>query len=171
MLTTKRLTLRPFKIEDAEDLFNLNSDPEVLRFTGDAPFRNTEEAEQFITDYLPLQQKGFGRFAMIDSSDDQFIGWCGLKDHGNFVDLGFRLKKKYWGNGFATEASRAMLKHGFHTLELEEIVGRSAPENHASIAILEKLGMTFRTQDSCHGIPDARIYSITKWEYLKDSIG
>ena len=65
----------------------------------------------------------------------------------------------------------AVLEHGFRTLELEEIIGRAALENLASIAILKKLGMALKGEDECHGIPNAQIYSIEKWEYLKNSNG
>ena len=81
------------------------------------------------------------------------------------------MQKQHWGQGFASEAAFAMLDHGFRTLGLKEIIGRSALENHASIAILKKLGMTLKGEDECHGIPNAQIYSIVNWEQQKDLNG
>lgn len=164
-LLSDRLILRPMILEDAKDLCELNSDPDVLKFTGDSPFESIEEAQQFIQDYIAKQKQGFGRLTITRKSDDRYLGWCGLKDHGTFVDLGFRLKKEFWNKRYASESASVVLEHGFRNLELEEITGRTASENLASVAILKKLGMTFRRAEECHGIPNAQIYSIKKWEY------
>ena len=85
------------------------------------------------------------------------LGWCGLKKHPEgFVDLGYRLQKNYWNQGYATEAGLASLKYGFETLALKEIVGQVIPKHTASIRVLEKVGMTF----SHEGIDQEEGYKI-----------
>ena len=104
-----------------------------------------------------------GRWAVIRKKDDAFLGWCGLKKHEDgMVDLGFRLMKKYWNKGYATEAAKACVDHGFNTLGLKEIIGRAAQENMASINVLEKCGMDFWKEDECKGIDDSVYYRIRK---------
>jgi len=143
--TTQRLLLREFAAGDAEPLYLLNSDPEVLRYTGDEPFPDVHAAAEFIRNYTHYRDHGFGRWAVISRSSDEFMGFCGLRKgaDGN-VDLGFRLFPGFWAKGIATEAAGAALSAGFNQFGLEEIIGRAMRENLPSISILQKLGMTFR---------------------------
>ena len=147
MLETTRLILKPATIEDAENLFKLNSDPEVMRYTGDQKFQSTLEAQKIINENLIPQFNNYqmGRF-MIFLKDGTFIGWCGLKYflETDEVDLGYRLKRSFWGKGFATEASKVCLDYGFNNLNLKRIIGKAMPENIGSIKVMQKLGMTFR---------------------------
>jgi ribosomal-protein-alanine N-acetyltransferase len=147
MLHTARLILKPATIEDAENLCQLNSDPEVMRYTGDQNFHSNLEAQKIINENLIPQFKQYkmGRF-MIFLKDGTFIGWCGLKyfPETDEVDLGYRLKRSCWGQGFATEASKACLEYGFNHLNLKRIIAKAMPENIGSIKVMQKLGMTFR---------------------------
>lgn len=171
LIETERLALSEPGIAHAEGWFELNSDSEVLKYTGDKAFESLEQTKEFLSDYLSTLSPGFGRLSIHLKETNEFVGWCGLKEHESFVDLGYRINKKYWGNGYATEAAQASLKFGFEELGLDEITGRSAAENIASIKILEKLGMKFLRLEECHGIPNARVYSINKWEYSENSNG
>lgn len=145
IIETDRLYLREFQIEDAASLFLLNEDLDVLQFTGDVPFANIKEARNFVEGYDHYVEYGFGRWAVIRKNDEEFLGWCGLKytpeldEH----DIGFRLFKKYWGQGVATEAAKACLIHGFQDLQLKEIVGRAMKSNPASVKVLKKIGLFF----------------------------
>lgn len=160
---TIRLQLREFRISDAHDLYALNADPEVLRYTGDKAFGSPAEAESFLTNYRDYDLHGFGRWAVIDRESGDFLGWCGLKrNEENLVDLGFRLFKSAWGQGYATEAAKACLGYGFESLKLEEIIGRASRENSASLRVLQKLGMDFWKYGSCEGIPNAVYWRISK---------
>jgi [ribosomal protein S5]-alanine N-acetyltransferase len=154
-LTTDRLILREFKLEDAVGLFELNADPIVLQFTGDAPFSSIEEAKRFIQNYSHYQEYGFGRWSVLDKGTDEFLGWCGLKytpEKGE-CDLGFRLMQKFWNKGYATEAAIASLSYGFNELNLKEIVGRAMIDNKASVAVLRKVGMFEEKQFDFDGKP------------------
>jgi ribosomal-protein-alanine N-acetyltransferase len=148
MLTTQRLVLRPMKIEDASHLFELNLDPEVVRYTGDTSCASISDALKIITDLSHPQFKNYkmGRFSVL-LHDGTYLGWCGLKihpDYDNEVDLGYRFHRRFWGMGYATEASLACLKYGFEELGLTRIVAKVMPANVGSIKVVQKLGMTFR---------------------------
>lgn len=143
--STKRLMLREFEPEDASALFALNSNPEVLRYTGDRSFVDLRAAESFIEDYDHYRRFGFGRWAVVLKQEGRFIGYCGLRqdEKSGEVDLGFRLFTDYWSRGYATEAGQAALKLGFERFKLKEIVGRCMRENLPSVSVLQKLGMEF----------------------------
>jgi len=165
--TTGRLVLREMTSDDAEHAFRLNSDPEVVRHTGDGPFASVEAAREFLAAYQDYKLHGFGRWAVVRRSDSVWLGWCGLKRHANGdVDLGYRLLREYWGQGYATEAGRACLQLGFGRFELETIIGRVARENIASVRVLEKLGMRYWKTDVCEHDPAALIYRIERVEQL-----
>lgn len=155
--------LRQFAIEDAPALYDLNSDPEVMKYTGDFPFASVEEAEDFVSGYDHYRDYGYGRWSVILRETGEFIGWCGLKlNELGQVDIGFRFFRKHWGKGYATESARATLAYGFSELEMEEIIGRAAKANTASIRVLEKLGMKYWKEDSCKGIDESAYYRIKK---------
>jgi RimJ/RimL family protein N-acetyltransferase len=145
LLTTERIYLREFEPADAASLYALNSNPEVLRYTGDSPFLNSAAAESFIRDYDHYRRFGYGRWAVILKQGERFIGYAGLRHDEKTaeVDLGFRLFTNYWSQGFATEAGRAALTLGFERFKLERIIGRSMRENLPSVSVLQKLGMEF----------------------------
>ncbi len=145
-IETPRLLLREFREDDAEALFRLNSDPEIMRYTGDTPFTDPASARHFLHHYDDYARNGFGRWAVTRRSDGEFMGFCGLRrdpDSGE-VDLAFRLFRKFWASGYATEASSACLQAGFEDFGLAEIVGRAMRENLPSISVLQKLGMKYR---------------------------
>lgn len=145
ILETTRCYLRELTIDDAPHFFDLNADEEVLKYTGDKAFESVEAAQQFLENYNPYQEYGYGRWAVMDKKTDEFIGWCGLKYSAelNEVDLGFRFFKKYWNQGYATETAQACLDYGFKQLHLNKIVGRAMEANIASIKVLKKIGMEF----------------------------
>ena len=145
-LQTTRFILREFQPEDAEYLFQMNEDWNCIKYTGDVAFKNLEAAENFIKNYDHYQKYGFGRWTVLDKDSEEFLGWCGLKydEELHEYDLGFRFLKKYWGKGYATEASELCLKLGFEEFKIHEIVGRVMRENVASIKVLEKLGMIYK---------------------------
>jgi len=140
-------------------MFNLNSDEEVLRYTGDKQFESIEDANNFFKNYPDYEKNGFGRWALVTKGDKEVIGWCGLKKHeDNTVDIGYRIFKNQWNKGYATEASIACLEYGFQVFELDEIIANAATENKASIRVMEKIGMEFQQNMACEGIEDAVRY-------------
>ena len=146
ILETPRLILRQFTEEDAPLVLQLNSDPEVVKYVHEPILETEEQAREIlISRILPQYKKDLGRWAIHIKDNKGFIGWCGLKYRPELdeIDLGYRLSQKAWGRGFATEAAQHTLDHGFKTLKLEVITGRTHIENMASIKVLEKIGMNF----------------------------
>ena len=142
--TTDRLILRELSIDDTYYFHLLNEDPEVIQYTGDVSFKNTEAARQFLAEYDHYEKYGLGRWAVIRKVDNAFLGWCGLKysPDKNEHDIGFRFFKQYWNMGYATEAGKKCIEVGFNTFKLPFIVGRVMKKNTASIKVLEKIGLT-----------------------------
>lgn len=145
LLETERLYLREMTPEDAESAYLLNLDPEVIRYTGDDPFKSIEEARAFLEKYDHYRKYGFGRWGVIAKETDEYLGWCGLKYTPELdeFDIGYRFMKKFWGSGYATEAAQACLAYGFEQLQIPTIVGRAMPENGASVRVLEKIGLSY----------------------------
>lgn len=153
---THRLLLRNFTSNDAKLIWDLNLDPEVTRYTHD-PVRDMEQAKEILEQTILPQYALYnhGRWAVHLKDNLAFIGWCGLKfrPEQREVDLGYRFKKQYWGNGYATEAAFAAIRYGFEKLNLTRIVGRAEPGNTGSIRVLEKCGMTYAGEDLVDGYP------------------
>lgn len=163
---TQRLILRELNISDAEQFFKLNASPEVLKYTGDQPFESLADAKSFLTNYSEYKTNGYGRWAVISKESNAFLGWCGLKlNEESLIDLGFRFFQKEWGKGYATESARASLELGFNHFNADEIIGRAAIDNQASVRVLKKLGMKFWKNDSCKGIENAVYYKMNKTQY------
>jgi len=162
IIETPRLLLREFETSDAEAMFRLNENWDVIQYTGDQPFKSVSDATNFLTSYSDYKRNGFGRWPVIVKETNKFVGWCGLKRHDDgMVDIGFRFFKKDWGKGYATESAIASIDYGFNTLGLSEIVGRAARKNAASIRVLEKLGMEYWKDAGCEGIADSVWYRVT----------
>ncbi|WP_417799884.1 GNAT family N-acetyltransferase [Tenacibaculum sp.] len=169
IIESDRLLLRELDISDSEDFYNLNSDPEVLQYTGDNSFSSISDAELFLKNYNDYKINGFGRWAVISKESNDFLGWCGLKlNDEKLIDLGFRFFKSQWGKGYATESAKASLDYGFNNLKIDEIIGRASIDNKASVRVLEKLKMNFWKNDSCKGIENSVYYKINKTQYNKE---
>lgn len=144
---TPRLLLRPIHEMDVQGIFELDSDPEVHRYLGNRPIQTMKEAEGIVA-YIQEQYEtyGFGRWAVIDKESKEFVGWSGLKyetkvrEDMDYNDLGYRLKRKFWGLGIATETALEALKFGFETLGLDEIYAGAAVNNIGSNKVLKKVG-------------------------------
>jgi ribosomal-protein-alanine N-acetyltransferase len=149
-IETERLLIRDLEEYDAKGIFQLDSDPDVHQFLGKNPINTIDEAKQVI-DFIRNQYvyNGIGRWAIIDKKTDDFIGWTGLKyEQGlrvdfSYYDLGYRLRKKYWGKGIATESAIQSLKYGFEKLDLKEIGAAADVDHLVSNKILKKIGLKF----------------------------
>ncbi|MDB4656061.1 GNAT family N-acetyltransferase [Flavobacteriales bacterium] len=146
VIETKRLLLREITLDDKEAMFQLHFHPEVQKYTGEPVIESLEEMEQAIQTRIPNYKKyGYGRWATFLKEEMQFIGWAGLAYLPEFdeIDIGYRFLPEYWGRGYATEASRAILAFGFDKLGLKKIIAIAMKENQASIRVMEKVGMEF----------------------------
>lgn len=124
----------------------MSCDPEVMAHF--PALFSREQAESSLTRQNAfIAEHGYGFWAVEVVGGARFIGFCGIKDvlfQAPFtpaVEVGWRLARSHWGRGYATEAARASLAHGFHTLGLDEIVAFLLPANQRSAAVCERLGM------------------------------
>ncbi|HVT85005.1 MAG TPA: GNAT family N-acetyltransferase, partial [Chitinophagaceae bacterium] len=103
IIKTERLLLRNFTIEDAQLIYELNLDPDVIRYTYD-PIKDIEQALEILEQVILPQYVLYnhGRWAVHLKPQLEFIGWCGLKciPQRDEIDLGYRFKKQYWGKGY-----------------------------------------------------------------------
>jgi [ribosomal protein S5]-alanine N-acetyltransferase len=168
-IETDRLILREMQVQDGEDFYNLNADPEVLKYTGDVAFKSISESKEFLVKYpsISYNKDGYGRWTCVEKLTKQIIGWCGLRlQETGEVDLGYRFHKRFWGQGFATESSIASLDLGFKNLKLEVIIARASKDNIGSWKVMEKLGMKFRNEEFFHG-QAGYVYKITRNQWLE----
>lgn len=147
MIESERLILRGWKPEDREPMAALNASPVVCEFL---PKQLTRAESDALLDRIEahFEARGFGLYAVERKDNGACIGWTGLsvpRFDAPFmpaVEIGWRLSEAHWGKGFATEAARAALAHGFGPLGLAEIVSFTVPANLRSRAVMERLGMT-----------------------------
>jgi len=147
LLETGRLRLRRFTLDDVDRLVELDSDPQVMRYiTYGVPTPRSAYETVYLPRWFALYdaEPGQGYFAaeLLDTGD--FIGWFHLRRdriEPRYIELGYRLRRSAWGHGHATEGSRALLRHGFATLELDCISARTLLGNLASQRVMQKCGL------------------------------
>ena len=174
-IETRHLILRNLEPSDLKGMFRLDSDPLVHTYLGNKPVKTLTESEDIIKAIVKQYHTiGIGRWAAIEKSSGDFIGWSGLRfnndltynDTTNFYDVGYRFIPKYWGKGYATESAVAALDYGFNQMNLETINGIAEIGNLASNRVLQKIGLqfinTFNIDDK-----KAHWYQLKKDEYAK----
>ena len=169
-IETERLLLRPFATDDLDDFALLCADPEVMRFIGDGKPQSRERAEiRFNALIKHGNDHGFAPFAVTTKSGSDFAGFCGLQhlDSTPEIEVGYRLRKRFWGMGLATEAARASLRFGFEELALDRIVAVVQPQNIASCRVIEKIGLRY-VRDARFYETNVRYYATSREEYRPD---
>jgi RimJ/RimL family protein N-acetyltransferase len=171
MIETERLILRRMRKDDAEALLDIFSDPIAMRYFGVIFDRN--RMDEWVRANLGHErQHGFSLLSVILKENGELIGDCGLEtdkiDGRTVVGLGADFKRTCWGRGYATEASLAVLKHGFTRFEFGSISGWLDPENAPSRRLAERIGMTVERYVNRGGKKYA-LYSIKReeWERIQ----
>jgi RimJ/RimL family protein N-acetyltransferase len=145
-LTTPRLRLRRWRVEDRAPFAALNADPRVMEHMPRLLSRQ-ESDERCAAIEEHFEQRGFGLWAVEIVGEAPFAGFIGLsvpRFETSFtpcVEIGWRLAAEYWGRGLATEGARAAAAFGFDHLGLGEMVSYTVPANVRSRRVMEKLGM------------------------------
>ena len=169
-LETPRLLLRRFTSRDLDDFALMNADPDVMRYIGDGKPQTRAQTQMRLNAVLDhWEHRGFGLCAVIDKSTRAFIGFCGLQylDNTAEIEVGYRLARRFWGMGLATEAAGASLRYGFQELGLERIVAVVHPQNVASQSVVEKIGLKY-VKDARFYNSDVEYYAITREEFERD---
>lgn len=143
-IKTKRLVLRPLSKGDEDNLMKIFSDPIAMTFY--LGTKTVKEAEEWIAKASNLHQtKKMGFFACELLDSGEFVGICGLLPQSpngqEEVEVGYLFVRKYWGQGYATEAARACMDYGFHTLGLSKIISLIDPKNEKSINVAKRNGL------------------------------
>lgn len=155
IIQTERLYLRQFTEADAPLVRMLNAAKGVLQYIPEPIPQTDEEARKVIVDIiLPQYANNIGRWAVHLKSNDEFIGWCGLKwlKERDEIDLGYRFKPSTWNNGYATESAKAVLEYGLNKLKLPKIIAHAHIDNTGSQKVLEKIGMQYAGEGIEDGI-------------------
>jgi RimJ/RimL family protein N-acetyltransferase len=145
-LQTDRLVLRDFTEADAGLIYELNRDPEVMRFlTGGEPTPREVVSGRIIPFFLSFHERGdgLGFWAAHSRTDGEFLGWFHLRPaQDGSVELGYRLRRAAWNHGYATEGSRALIRKCFTDLGVDRVVAHTMAVNRASRKVMEKCGLT-----------------------------
>ena len=145
-LATSRVLLRWLDEEHLDDLVELDSDPEVVRWVDPPPSREEVEREH-IPAYRRYRESGlgFGFWAAVHRESGEFMGWFHLRprqgEAPDAPELGYRLRRKWWGQGFATEVSLALVERAFRELGASRVWAAAAAENTRSRRVMEKCGL------------------------------
>ena len=146
VITTARLLIREFVLEDWRDVLAYQRDPHYLRFYP-WPDRTESEVRDFVQVFLDQQAEQPRRkfqLAINLADGGPLIGNCGIgrkPDNDLEADIGYELAPECWGRGYATEAALAIVRFGFRDLELHRISSWCIAENAASARVLERIGM------------------------------
>lgn len=168
IIETERCLLRPFCLDDAEPLYRLNSDPDVMKYTGDVYFESVEQSEYFLRKYSDYHDHATGRLMAIHKETGHILGWSGLKNYQGEVDIGYRFFKEEWGKGYATETSLPCIAYGFEVMKLDRIIAHVLIENDGSNNVAKKLGLTLFKTDDYDDIGMTNYYEIEKSTYEND---
>ena len=148
-LETERLLLRRLTPAEVDNLYALDSDPEVMRFlNGGEPTPYDVIRDQVLPYFLTYYERddGYGYWAAIAKAGGAFLGWFHLRppdDDPDAVELGYRLGRAAWGQGYAAEGARALVRKGFTELGTRRIIARTLAAHTASIRVMEKAGLRF----------------------------
>jgi RimJ/RimL family protein N-acetyltransferase len=125
----------------------MNADREIMQYVGDGATRSYDEQKEELNRLILNYEKrpGLGIWATLLKNTHTFIGGSGLVYYDNTpeIEIGYRLLKEHWNQGYATEASKALLQYGFEKLGLKKIVSSAHTENAASRRVMEKIGLQF----------------------------
>lgn len=167
LFETLRLLVRHLEVADADDLYAVTSDAELMRHMGDGQPLSRELSDKWIDVSINnYATKGYGCSAVMDKRDGAFVGFCGLvrsefAEPPDDAELIYALRKPYWGQGLATEVAAAMLAYGKASCKLKRIIATIDPANTASIHVARKIGFQHtKTVADSDGLP-THIYELT----------
>lgn len=148
-LETQRLVLRRLTMADVDNLVELDGDPDVMNFiSGGRPTPRDEILNDDLPAFLGYYDRypGYGFWAAIEKSTGEFLGWFHFRppegSSPGDAELGYRLRKSAWGNGYGTEGSRALIRHGFTELGVQRVLATTMAVHIASRRVMEKAGLS-----------------------------
>jgi [ribosomal protein S5]-alanine N-acetyltransferase len=173
-IETARLMMRPFAMDEVDDLHRLWVDPGVRKFLWDDQVIPRETAIAIVESSIEsFVNHGFGFWAICFKNDPELIGFGGLRhfteDGGvtSEVEILYGVAPEHWGKGVATEAAGVILRCGFEECELAHIYAGADPPNAASFRVMEKLGMKFARKTTVNGV-ETLYYVMSRDDYKID---
>ena len=174
MIETERLVLRQWREQDRAPFASMNADPEVMQYF--PAIKNREQSDQNIDAFRDsLDQNGWGFWAAELRRSGEFIGFIGLKSQQTelplspCIEVGWRLRKQYWRQGYASEGALASLQFAFEQIAADQIVSVTPVLNLPSIGVMRKIGMIDAEQNfdhpavaSGHRLSEHVLYIITE---------
>lgn len=167
-LSTQRLVLRPFVMDDIDALHALWGDREVRRylFSGEVPA--VERVVGIVEDSIrSFATRGYGFFSVrLSAAPEELVGFTGFRpfEDGDEVELLFAIAPPHWGRGYATEATREALRFGFGECGLSRVVATTDTPNQRSVQVLQRLGLFFDQRRERHGL-DTVYFAMTVEEF------
>lgn len=153
ILETSRLSFRLMDQSDFDDLYSLDSDPEVRSFFSSGTLNKDQVLEKITKNQTLFKTHGFCDF-IVSSKDNEFLGRAGFgltSDHQ--IQIGYLFLKKFWGLGYATETTSALLKWGFDHLPYDRFIAFAPLDHISSHNVMQKCGMTYFKTDDYQGVP------------------
>ncbi|MCC7423615.1 MAG: GNAT family N-acetyltransferase [Planctomycetaceae bacterium] len=183
MLITPRLRIREFTTDDAGLLFDLDSDPEVLRYVGPSLCHTVDDyRERIATLYCGYyaRSKHLGVWC-VETTDGEFCGWVCFRPAMDYrhaepagfragdAEVGYRLQRKFWGQGLATEAAQAVIERGLGLPGAARAVASALASNKASCRVLQKCGLEIVGEFPVEGF-DSVAYSFVREQSKRERI-
>lgn len=170
-IESKRLKIRPFLFNDIGQKFDWFFDSDVMKWIPGGPDLSMSEHRKRIKNYVThFEEFGFSKYLLTDKLSGEKIGDAGILHlyQTNMVELGYRIRKDRWQQGFATEACKAIIEHTFSETKIKEINAIVEKENIVSVAILEKkLNFQFYENGIFFGVPMC-LYGMNIERYVKN---
>jgi RimJ/RimL family protein N-acetyltransferase len=162
-LETERLILRMWRDEDLEPYAEMCADPEVMRYLAAKPATRSEAWRNMAMMIGHWHLRGYGMWAVEERASGEMVGRVGCWEPEEWpgFEVGWTLRRGFWGQGFATEAARASLNYAFTKLDQSHVISLIHPENAASIRVAERLGETVEGKTEVSGMP-VLVYGIDR---------
>jgi len=173
-INANRVSLRPITERDIDSLYNIFSDPEVMRYWSSPPIEDREAARRLLSDIQDMfQRRLYFQWGIARRTDDALIGTSTLfhvESNNHRAEIGYALCRAEWGRGYMQEALRALIGYAFSELRLHRIEADVDPRNMASIRTLERLGFEkegyLRERWMVNGeVQDALFYGLLRREW------
>lgn len=143
---TDRILVRELSLEDFDQLHKLCSDANVMKYVGDLkPYREAQTRQAILKSMRSYHIHGFGGWALIDKTKQQFLGYGGFEfvPERSMPEVFYILSPDYWGKGYASEFAIKAVEYGSTQLKMQQIGASFDPENHASMKVAGKAGLSY----------------------------
>ena len=152
---TKRLVLRRFIESDFENYYDILKQEEVSKWVGSGKIKSKDDVKNIMRNFESFWEKNnYGVWAVINKENNELVGHCGLKPLEDIqeIELLYAFRPNSWGNGYATESARAVIRLALDELKLKHLIALVYPNNKRSCNVIEKLGFKYKGEQEHFGI-------------------